>query len=103
LASNPVVNAGSSLDRLKQILRSVTDAALFVEQLLAAMDADANAVEIERLTEAFGHLAAVAIQAAHAVEGRQITPESVLQLLPVDTPLHPSEPAKGSPVAPPQK
>ena len=87
MASNPAVNANTSVDQLKQILKSVTDAALFVEQLLAVMGGGANATEIERLTQAFGNLAAVAIQAAHAVTGEQITPESVLGLLPVTTPL----------------
>jgi hypothetical protein len=79
----------SSIDRLKQILKSVTTAALFIEQLLAETGAGANAAQIERLTEAFGNLAAIAIQAAHLASGHEITRDSVLALLPVNTPLVP--------------
>jgi hypothetical protein len=77
----------SSVDQLKQILKSVTDAAVFTEQLLAATGMNANITRIERLTEAFGNLAAVAIQAAHLASGQEITPDSVLALLPASTPL----------------
>jgi len=91
LASNPVLTQTpiSSIDQLKQILKTVTDAALFIEQLLAGMGVGANAAQIERLTEAFGNLAAIAIQAAHLVTNREITPDSVMALLPVNTPLTP--------------
>jgi hypothetical protein len=42
------------------------------------------------MTAAFGNLAAVAIQAAHDVAGREVTPESVMALMPVGTPLQPA-------------
>jgi hypothetical protein len=77
----------SSVDQLKQILKSVTDAALFIEQLLSATGVSANAAQTTRLTEAFGNLAAIAIQAAHLASGQEITPDSVLALLPAGTPL----------------
>jgi hypothetical protein len=84
-SQNPV----SSIDQLKQILKSVTDAALFIEQLLAATGVGGNSAQTEQLTEAFGNLAAIAIQAAHLANGKEITPDSVLALLPVGTPLVP--------------
>lgn len=80
----------SSIDQLKQIFKTVTNAALSIEQLLAGMGVGANAAQIERLTEAFGNLAAIAIQAAHLVAGQEITPDSVMALLPVNTELVPS-------------
>ena len=89
MTSNPVVTTGSGFDRVKNILKTVTDAALFVEQVLASVGVGGNVQEIERLTSAFQNLAAIAIQAAHAVAGQPITPESVLALLPVTTPLVP--------------
>jgi hypothetical protein len=35
MASNPIVSI-STADKLKQVLQTVTDAALFIEQILAA-------------------------------------------------------------------
>jgi hypothetical protein len=90
LTSNPVPtnNPISTVDKLKQILKTVTDAALFIEQILAVTGLEgASAAEVERLTVAFGNLAAIAIQAAHDAAGKEITPSSVLALLPVSTPL----------------
>jgi hypothetical protein len=87
LSSNPVVTSNSSVDRIKEILKTVTDAARFVEELLGGMGVGANAGQVERLIEAFANLAAIAIQAAHSVSGQAITPESVKALLPVNTPL----------------
>ena len=58
------------------------------EQLLAATGVEgAQAPEIEALTVAFSNLAAIAIQAIHAVAGKAMTPENILALLPVNTPL----------------
>lgn len=90
MASTPVVpnTVGSSTDKLKQILKTLTDTASFIEQILAAVGVGGpSANEIERLTSAFGSLAAIAIQAAHDVAGKEITPSSVLELLPVGTSL----------------
>ena len=77
----------TNIDELKKTLKNVTDAALFIEQLLAAAGVEGAVADAERLTVAFSSLAMVAIQAAHEVAGREITPGSVLQLLPVNTPL----------------
>jgi len=91
LASNPVAGI-STADKLKQALKTVTDAALFIEQIIdqigAASGVDGfDAAGVERVTAAFGNLAAIAIQAAHDAAGREITPSSVLALLPASTPL----------------
>jgi hypothetical protein len=79
---------------LKQALKTVTEAALFIEQILATSGVNGfDAATVERVTAAFGNLAAIAIQAAHDVADKEITPGSVLALLPVSTPLAP--PAEG--------
>jgi hypothetical protein len=69
-------------------LKTITDAALFIEQILGGVGVEgASSAQVERLTVAIGNLAAIAIQAAHDVAGKEITPSSVLELLPVNTPL----------------
>jgi hypothetical protein len=89
LASNPVAGI-STADKLKQTLKTVTDAALFIEQILAASGVGGfDAAGAERLTAAFGNLAAIAIQAAHDAAGREITPDGVMALMPVSTALAP--------------
>ena len=94
MATNPVTII-STADKLKQMLKTVTDAALFIEQILGAVATEGGAGEFdaattERVTAAFGNLAAIAIQAAHDVAGREVTPESVMALMPVSTPLQPA-------------
>jgi hypothetical protein len=76
-------------DRLRTILSTVTDAAAEIERLIAAtgVAGNFNEPEVEKLTLLFGNLAAAAIQAAHDALGQEITPESVLALMPVNTPL----------------
>ena len=87
MASNPIANI-STVDKLKQALKTVTDAALFIEQILSASGVDRfDASGVERATAAFANLAAIAIQAAHDAAGREITPESVMALLPAGTAL----------------
>jgi hypothetical protein len=93
LATNPVTSI-STADKLKQMLKTVTDAALFIEQILGEVAPDGGAGEFdaattERVTAAFGNLAVIAVQAAHDVAGR-VTPESVRALMPVSTPLQPA-------------
>lgn len=85
----------STADKLKQTLKTVTDAALVIEQILGAVEPagvadEFNADTAERVTAAFGNLAAIAIQAAHDITGREVTPESVMALMPVSTPLQPA-------------
>ena len=93
MATDPIAVI-STVDKLKQALKTVTDAALFIEQILAASGVGGfDVAGVERITAAFGNLAAIAIQAAHDVAEKEITPASVLALLPVSTPLAP--PAEG--------
>lgn len=91
MASNPLVNGPidiSTGDKLKQALKTVTDAALFIEQMLAATGVGGiDAAGTQQLTAAFGNLASVAIAAAHAAMGVEITPDSVMALMPMNTPL----------------
>ena len=91
MATNPVASI-STADKLKQQLKTVKDAALFIEQLIGQADGVGgfDAAGAERLTEGFANLAAIAIQAAHDTAGREITPDSVLALMPVSTPLQPA-------------
>jgi hypothetical protein len=98
MASNPVFT-GSSIDRVKDTLKTVTDASLFIEQMLGGLGVGGNLQGIERLTAAFQSLASTAIQAAHTVAGQPITPESVMALMPVNTPLQPSQPGADGPAA----
>ena len=87
MASNPIGSI-STTDKLKQALKTVTDAALFIEQILAATGVNEfDAAGAEQLTAAFSNLAAIAIQAAQDASGREITPDSILALMPVGTAL----------------
>jgi hypothetical protein len=94
LATN-IVTSISTADKLQHALKTVTDAALFIEEILGAVAPASGAgnfdpATMERLTAAFGDLASVAIRAAHDVAGKQMTPESVMALMPVSTPLQPA-------------
>lgn len=68
----------------KQVLGTVTTFAVEVEQIIAAagVGGSFNAPQAEQLTALFGNLAGVVIQALHDASGRQLTPESVLALMP---------------------
>jgi hypothetical protein len=90
LATNPAASI-STADKLKQQLKTVTDAALFIEQIIGEADGlgGFDTAGAERITQAFANLAAIAIQAAHDASEREITPESVMALMPVNTPLAP--------------
>ena len=96
MATNPVTSI-STADKLKSMLKMVTDAALFIEQIIgqvgqvgtASGPGGFDAAAAERVTEAFANLASIAIQAAHDAAGKEITPESVQALMPVGTPLTP--------------
>jgi hypothetical protein len=87
LASNPI-GVISTTDKLKQALQTVTGAALFIEQILEATGVGGfDAAGAEQLTTAFSNLAAIAIQAAQDASGREITPDSILALMPAGTAL----------------
>ena len=93
MATNPTTI--STADKLQQALKTVTDAALFIEQILGAVApasgaGNFDAATMERVTAAFGNLASIAIQAAHDAAGRELTLESVMVLMPVNTPLQPA-------------
>ena len=91
MATNPVTSI-STTDKFKSMLKTVTDAALLIEQIIGQVETSGPGgfdPVAERVTEAFANLASIAIQAAHDAAGREITPESVQALLPVGTPLAP--------------
>lgn len=83
------MSIATSPETIRTILSTVTNAAAEIEKLIAAtgVAGNFNEPEVEKLTLLFGNLAAVAIQAAHDAMGQEITPESVLALLPVTTEL----------------
>jgi hypothetical protein len=91
VASNPVSTnpaAGSlTADRATQILGTVTSLASVVEEVIAGsgVGGSLNIAQVEQLTGLFGSLAGVAIQAAHDVVGKPVTPDSVLALMPAAT------------------
>ena len=94
MATNPVTSI-STAEKLQQALRTVTDTALFIEQILGAVAPGSgagsfDAATMERATAAFGDLASIAIQAAHDAAGKEVTPKSVMALIPVSTPLQPA-------------
>ena len=94
MATTPATNI-STADKLKQMLKTVTDTALFIEQILGAATPEGgtgefDAATTERVTVAFSNLAAIALQAAHDAAGKEVTPESVMALMPASTPLQPT-------------
>lgn len=76
-------------DNLKHVLAVLTGVAMEVEGLIGASGAAGgfDAGQAERLTQLFGNLAATSIQVAHDALGREVTPDSILALLPVSTSL----------------
>jgi hypothetical protein len=93
LASNPVPQNpsanGITADRVGVIIGTVTAVTAEIEELVAGSGIGGSETmpQIEQLTALFGNLAGVAIQAAHDVMGKPVTPESVLALIPVASPL----------------
>jgi len=74
----------------KQILGKVTAFGVELEQIIAAgVGGGFNALQVEQLTALVGNLAGVVIQAVHDASGQQLTPESVLALMPSTTTLQP--------------
>ena len=78
-----------SADRLRSVLSSVLNVATEIEKIVAVsgIAGGFNAPQVEQLTLLFGNLATAAIQAAHDALGKEITPGSVLELMPAATPL----------------
>ena len=75
----------------QQVLGTVTSLAVELEQIIAAAGAGGNfnASQVEQLTALFGNLAGVVIQAVRDASGQQLTPESVLALMPSTATLQP--------------
>jgi hypothetical protein len=88
-------------DRAAQIIGTVTSVAAVVEQVIAGsgVGGELNIAEIEQLTNLFGSLAGVAIQAVHDVAGKPVTPESVLALMPATTALVDPPAAQSTPAS----
>ena len=86
------VNTGATFNaqNAEQVASVVSSALVDLEKLIAASGAaggNFNAAQIEQFTALFGNLAGVVIQAVHDAQGKQVTAESVLALLPVKTEL----------------
>jgi hypothetical protein len=90
MASNPVVGTANEISN---ILSTVTGVAVEIEKLIGAtgIAGQFNEAQVEQLTLLFSGLAQVAIKAAHDALGQEITPESVLKLMPVATPTAPPD------------
>ena len=90
MATSPI-SPNLTGDKVTAMVGTITAVVSAIEQVVAASGVGAslnlNMAQIEQLTALFGNLAGVAIQAVHQVVGRPITPESVLTLIPGNTPL----------------
>jgi hypothetical protein len=93
MASNSIITVPKSATEIAGILSTVTSVAVEIEKLLGASGVGGfTGPQAEQITVLFAMLAQVAIKAAHDAMGQEITPESVLKLMPIDTPLaQPSE------------
>jgi len=88
MASSPIINVPKSSTEIAGILSAVTSVAVEIERLLGASGVGGfDAPQTEQITLLFAKLAQVAIKAAHDALGQEITPESVLKLMPITTPL----------------
>lgn len=81
-------NQSPTIDRIRSAVSEISAVVSEVEKLLAAAGVNTLAThEIDQLTSLFGSLAQLALRAITDALGRQVTPESVLKLLPASTPL----------------
>ncbi len=88
MASSPIITVQKSAAEMVGILSSVTSVAVEIEKLLGASGVGGfNAPQTEQITVLFATLAQLAIKAAHDALGQEITPESILKLMPATTPL----------------
>ncbi len=81
------VNTGATFnaENATQVLGTVTSFAVELERLIAASGVGGgsfNAAQIGQITALLGNLGGVVIQALHDAQGKQVTAESVLALLP---------------------
>ena len=81
-------------DKASAVVGEVTSVLVAIEAVIAAsgLGGSFNATQVGQLTVLLGNLAQMAIKAAHDAMGQEITPDSVLKLLPAATPL--VDPAK---------
>ena len=93
MANSTIIAVPKSATDIAGILSTVTSVAVEIEKLLGASGvSDFTGPQAEQITVLFATLAQVAIKAAHDAMGQEITPESVLKLMPIITPLvQPSE------------
>jgi hypothetical protein len=86
MGTNPV-SPNLTGDKVTAMVGTITAVISAIEQIASAsgLGGSLNMAQIEQLTTLFGNLAGVAIQAAHQVLGREVTPESVLALMPGET------------------
>lgn len=88
MATEAAVSVSATPSRAAQILSTVTTVATSIEGLIgAASGGSFNGGQAQQLTLLFTNLAQLAIQAAHDAAGQEITPESVLKLMPSAAPL----------------
>ena len=89
MSTNPAPANSLTTDRVSAIVGTVTGVIAASEQIISAsgLGGSLSLAQIEQLTSLYGNLAGVAIQAAHDVFGRPVTPDSVLALMPASTPL----------------
>lgn len=89
LADNPVPAKSLSATRVSEIIATVTNVIAEIERFIAGSGVRGalEVGQIGQLSALFGNLAGVAIKAAHEVFGKPITPDSVLALMPAQTPL----------------
>jgi hypothetical protein len=82
-------NVTITADRASAVVGEVTSVLVAIEAVIAAtgLGGKFNAAQVGQLTALLGNLAQVAIKAAHDAMGQEITPDSVLKLLPVTTQL----------------
>jgi len=92
MATEAAVSLNTTPSRAAQILSTVTTVATSIEGLIgAASGGSFNGGQAQQLTLLFTNLAQLAIKAAHDASGQEITPESVLKLMPSAAPLAQAE------------
>ncbi|HET6841768.1 MAG TPA: hypothetical protein VFK06_08790 [Candidatus Angelobacter sp.] len=92
MATEAVATMKSTPAQAAEILSTVTTVATSIEGLIgAASGGSFNGAQVQQLTLLFTNLAQLAIKAAHDASGQEVTPESVLKLMPSAAPLAQAE------------
>jgi hypothetical protein len=88
MATEAAIQINSTPAQAAEILSTVTTVATSIEGLIgSASGGSFNGGQAQQLTLLFTNLAQLAIKAAHDASGQEITPESVLKLMPSAAPL----------------